>query len=271
MQAQTSHKNIAAGGWKKKGKGKWKWGRSGGVGISSNGQDQYHTDLDQGESSNRRSGGQAQNKGGKKKFDKRKVQRYNYNKWGHFANEYWSEKGGKGKQNDEANLAQYEGSDSDQVLLMVTRNSENDNSSSWYLNTGCSNHMIGRRDWLIDFDANVKNKVRFVDNRTILAKGIGKVMIRRKDGKSAFMNDVLYVPTMKTNLPSLGQLLEKGFSKEMKQNYNEIFDYKHKLVLKAPLSKNRTFRVNLSAVEVQCFSTTNAEEEKWLWHCYLAI
>ena len=187
MQAQTSHKNIAAGGWKKKGKGKWKWGRSGGVGISSNGQDQYHTDLDQGESSNRRSAGQAQNKGGKKKFDKRKVQRYNYNKWGHFANEYWSEKGGKGKQNDEANLAQYEGSDSDQVLLMVTRNSENDNSSSWYLNTGCSNHMIGRRGWLIDVDANVKNKVRFVDNRIILAKGIGKVMIRRKDGKSAFM------------------------------------------------------------------------------------
>jgi len=37
--------------------------------------------------------------------------------------------------------------------------------------------MTGNRDWLVDFNPNVTTSVRFVDNSTILAKGIGKVMI----------------------------------------------------------------------------------------------
>ena len=57
----------------------------------------------------------------------------------------------------------------------------------------------------------MKNIVKFVDNSSIVAEGIGKVMITRNDGKVAYISDVLYVPSMKNNLLSLGQLLEKGF------------------------------------------------------------
>jgi len=142
---------------------------------------------------------------------------------------------------------QDDGSYSDQMLLMVTTNCKEDHSS-WYLSTSCSNHMTGHRDWLIDFDPNIKNKVRFADNSTIAAEGIGRVIIKRKDGKTAFVNDVLYVPIRKNNLLNLGQLLEKGFSMEMKQSHIKIFDSKQRLVLKVPLSKNRTFKTNLSAL-----------------------
>ena len=54
-----------------------------------------------------------------------------------------------------------------------------------------------------------------VDNSTILAEGIGKVMITRKNGETTYMHSVLYVPSMKNNLLSLGQLLEKGFTMAM--------------------------------------------------------
>jgi len=125
--------------------------------------------------------------------------------------------------------------------------------------------MTGNRDWLIDLNPNVKNKLRFADNNTISAKGIWKMMITHKDGKIAYMHDVVYVLTMKNSLLSLGQLFEKGFTMAKQQNHIEIYDSKQMLVLKAPLSKNRTFKINLDANAIQCLSTINTEEESWLW------
>ncbi|PNX61368.1 retrovirus-related Pol polyprotein from transposon TNT 1-94, partial [Trifolium pratense] len=94
----------------------------------------------------------------------------------------------------------------------------------------------------------------------------GKVIVQRKNGNHTFVTDVLYVPTMKHNLLSLGQLLEKGFNYSTKDHCIEVFDPQNKLILKSPLSKNRTFKVNLQASEIQCFSSLITEDEKWLWH-----
>lgn len=52
----------------------------------------------------------------------------------------------------------------------------------------------------------------------------------------------------------------------MKGNFIEVFDAKDRLVLKAPLSKNRTFKVNLNASQMQCFSSKIADDKRWLWH-----
>jgi len=103
--------------------------------------------------------------------------------------------------------------------------------------------------------------VRFADNSTILAEGIGKVMITRKNGETTYMHNVLYVSSTKNNLLSLGQLLEKGFTMAMQGNHIKIFDDKQRLVLKAPLSRNRTFKVNLSTAAIQCLSIVNTEED----------
>ncbi|XP_052724120.1 uncharacterized protein LOC128193958 [Vigna angularis] len=142
----------------------------------------------------------------------------------------------------------------------------NDDSCSWYLDTGCSNHMTGRREWLVNLDSSIKSCVRFADNSTIRAEGIGRVLISCKDGKITYMDDVLYVPTMKSNLLSLGQLLEKGYTMSMHQKHIEVFDSKQRPVIKAPLARNRTFKVNLNATAIQCLSSLNHEEERWLWH-----
>lgn len=77
---------------------------------------------------------------------------------------------------------------------MVTTATGHDSSedSAWYLDTGCSNHMIGRRDWLVDLNSDVHSKVRFADDSTHRAEGMGKVLIQKKDGRSACISDVLY-------------------------------------------------------------------------------
>nr|KYP63242.1 hypothetical protein KK1_017809 [Cajanus cajan] len=106
---------------------------------------------------------------------------------------------------------------------MVTINSDGDNSKSWYLGTSYSNHMTRHRDWLLDFDVSVRNKVKFTNNNTIIVERMGKVVIKRKDGKYASVTYVLYVPSIKTNLLNLGKLLEKGFLMSMKENDFMIF------------------------------------------------
>ena len=60
---------------------------------------------------------------------------------------------------------------------MATTTSEEEESMTWYLDTRCSNHMTRNKDWLIDLNPCVKNNVKFADNSSNVAEGIGKVMI----------------------------------------------------------------------------------------------
>ena len=97
------------------------------------------------------------------------------------------------------------------VMMMMTTNSDSGSSRTWYLDSGCSNHMTGHRNWLVNFDDSKRSVIRLADNRTIAAQGMGDVLISKKDGSNALLSDVLFVPGIKSNLVSIGQLVEKGF------------------------------------------------------------
>ncbi|XP_014522204.1 uncharacterized protein LOC106778730 [Vigna radiata var. radiata] len=124
---------------------------------------------------------------------------------------------------------------SEYVSLSGETNHTND-EASWYLDIGCSNHMTGRRDWLLDLDTSIKSIVRFADDSIIKPEGSSKVLITRKDEKVVYMHNLLYVPMMKNNLLSLGQLLEKRYTMNLQQRHVEVFNEKQRLVLKAPLT-----------------------------------
>ena len=70
---------------------------------------------------------------------------------------------------------------------------------------------------------------------------------------------------MKTNLLSLGQLLEKGFVMRMNDNCLKVFDKVQKLVIKADLSQNKTFRIGMNILKHKCLATSENKME-WLWH-----
>ena len=77
----------------------------------------------------------------------------------------------------------------------------------------------------------------------------GKVVIK----------DVIYVPRIMCNFLSVGQLVEKSFSVVMKGGVLRLFDTKNNLVLKSPLSKNRTFKTMINSTKVQCLKTVRQE------------
>jgi len=100
----------------------------------------------------------------------------------------------------------------------------------------------------------------------IKVAGVCDIVIK-KDGKDiTIIENVLYVPGMKCNLLSVGQLLEKGFSVIMQKNMLKVYDARRKMVLKSPLSRNRTFQTRLYSIEQHCLAATVTDKLSWLWH-----
>ena len=104
-------------------------------------------------------------------------------KFEHYASECGNEKKNKNQKNgEEANLAENKDSDDD-VSFMVTLTDETAESMEWYFDTGCSNHMTGNRNILTDFDNCLNTKIKLANSKSIDAKGIGNVVIQRKNGR----------------------------------------------------------------------------------------
>lgn len=138
-------------------------------GGSSSSNDHSKSNKDHSENSK----GSYSQKGGKKKHWKKNVKCFNCNRYGHFADECRSNSSQNKRSDNEAQMAQDGDSDSDPMVLMVATNSEPGTSETWYLDFGCSNHMTSHKEWLVDLDESKKSKVRFSDNRSVPAEGIG--------------------------------------------------------------------------------------------------
>ncbi|XP_073221473.1 uncharacterized protein [Cicer arietinum] len=159
LQAQISRKSNQDGVKNKKWKGKSKWY-----------QKQDQDEEAGGSRSQQNSDNKSKKPYGKKRFDKRKVQCYNCQIYGHFTDECRSKK--VQRDDGEAQLAQADSSDSNEVLLMASTSMEDDCPGLWYLDTGCSNHMTDHKEWFVSIDAKVKREIRFADNSSVTAEGI---------------------------------------------------------------------------------------------------
>ncbi|XP_019414644.1 PREDICTED: uncharacterized protein LOC109326413 [Lupinus angustifolius] len=106
----------------------------------------------------------------------------------------------------------------------------------------------------------------YLESCTLKVEGAGDVVIMRNNGSKALISDVLFVPGMKYNLLSIGKLIQKGFTTVMGNRQVEVFDVEKRLILRSKLTKNMTFQVNIKAVNAQCLTTIEANEDSWLWH-----
>ncbi|XP_057417996.1 uncharacterized protein LOC130712175 [Lotus japonicus] len=224
---------------------------------------------DRPEPSSTRGGDSGKFSGKKKTTDRSQVQCFRCEKFGHYAYECKKFRGGsnKGKTpkkaEEEANLVQ-DDSDSDPVMLMATTCESGKDSEVWYLDTGCSNHMTGRRRWFSEFDATRKTVVRLADSSKMMTEGVGKIALEMEGGKPAFIENVLFVPGMECNLISVGQLIEKGFSVDIQRRTLKLFVPKGRFVLMSTMSKNRTFRTTIKTANAACLLTTSSTNEAWL-------
>jgi hypothetical protein len=111
----------------------------------------------------------------------------------------------------------------------------------WYLDTGCSNHMCGSKSLFSHLNEEFHTTVSFGDHSKVNVMGKGDIQIRTKKDTIETIPNVFYIPDLKSNLLSLGQLQEKGYVTTIKNGACEVYDPTRGLVAHAKITPNRLF------------------------------
>jgi hypothetical protein len=151
------------------------------------------------------------------------------------------------------NFAEKEIDYEEPALLLACGKFDGSNSSTWYLDTGASNHMCGMKEAFVDIDESYKGNITFGDLSQIPVKGRGRILIELKNGEQKFISEVSYSPDMKNNILSLWQFLEKGFEVQMKDKNLKIFYESGAAIASVKMTRNRMFPLDLSIYLSKCF------------------
>nr|XP_015900221.1 uncharacterized protein LOC107433446 [Ziziphus jujuba var. spinosa] len=157
----------------------------------------------------------------------------------------------RGQRSERSNFAEKEEEIS---LLMVSHIQEETNENLWYLDIGCSNHMCGVKSAFSDLDESFRNTIKFGDNSTVSVMGKERVSIQTKRNSTLSIPDVLYVPDLKSNLLSVGQLQEKGYEISIKDGICRIQDDNLGLIAHVRMTVNRMFPLYLHKTTHSNFS-----------------
>jgi hypothetical protein len=138
-------------------------------------------------------------------------------------------------------------------FLMMTCNDINtDSDTVWYLDTSASNHMCGHKRIFKEIREVEYGHVSFGDASKIQVKGQGTVHYLQKGGTEGSIEDVYYIPDLKRNILSMGQLMEKGYSVFIKNRVLQLKDNRGHLIARVDMAKNRMYKLNLRNVREKC-------------------
>ena len=147
-------------------------------------------------------------------------------------------------------------------------------TNKWYIDSGCSRHMIGDQSKFVAMRSKNGGKVMFGGNQSGKIAGIGE--IGDKEGHQ--IKDVYYIEGLCHNLLSVSQSVDKNnwiifdLEKCLIVNKDDLPINKGnlKVLFKAPREGN-CYTLNLPTNNVHsenCF--VNNLDESWLWHKCLA-
>ncbi|XP_076901931.1 uncharacterized protein LOC143556522 [Bidens hawaiensis] len=139
------------------------------------------------------------------------------------------------------------------------------NCEVWYLDNSASNHMTGVKDFFSEIDDKVMGQVSFGDGSKVQIEGKGKILFECKNGDQLLIPDVYFIPALRSNILSLGQLTEKGYEVGMKNKFLRVYNEFGKLLMKVERSKNRLYKIGLNTTRPICLKA-KIDDESWLWH-----
>jgi hypothetical protein len=85
-------------------------------------------------------------------------------------------------------------------------------SDMWFVDSGASCHMTGRKEFFTRLqEGGVNLVIELGDDRRYKAQGVGTVSFQRESGKPLRFADVLYVSGLTKNLISVSTLEDKGY------------------------------------------------------------
>jgi hypothetical protein len=136
----------------------------------------------------------------------------------------------------------------------------------WYLDNGASNHMTGDRQNFKEIDSSVTGKVKFGDGSGVDIQGLGSIVFQGKNDEQWVLSDVYYIPKLRANLISLGQLTEIGYRIILDDDVITVSEKNpHRLIMNVQRSGNRLYKIELNTIVPKCL-LTSLKDDTWLWH-----
>ncbi|KAL4295748.1 hypothetical protein GQ457_12G010900 [Hibiscus cannabinus] len=191
---------------------------------------------------------------GRTTFDKSTIECYKCHKLGNFQWECHSQ---------ENNYTE----SSDEMFLMARVGDESLKSDEWFLDSGCSNHICNKKDYFADLNEEFVDNVKLGNNASLAVKGKGNVRLQIYNNIHV-ITEVFYVPKLKNNLLSLGQLQEKGLVVLIQHNHCKVHHSEKGVIIQYVMSSNRIFKIATVSLQSAptCFNTAT-KDIGHLWHC----
>lgn len=105
----------------------------------------------------------------------------------------------------------------------------------WFLDSGCSNHMCGKRELFSQFDNNFREKVKLGNDMSLTVQGKGNIRMEI-NGIMQVIIKVFFVLALKDNLLSIGQLQEKGLAVLMQHRKCKIYHHEKGLIMETEMA-----------------------------------
>nr|GEV71615.1 hypothetical protein [Tanacetum cinerariifolium] len=150
------------------------------------------------------------------------------------------------------------------VLLMAHEEPVSKVDMIWYLDSGACHHMSRQRNLFTELTKVIQGYVSFGDASKIEVKGRRNIRFLYA-GKERAIEDVYYVPAMKSNILSLGQLMKKGFLVLMKNGKLLLKNREGSFRALVNMCKNHTFKLDLNSVGEKCLRSDLTDKES-VWH-----
>src|SRR4051812_41884747 len=118
---------------------------------------------------------------------------------------------------------------------------------SWYLDSGCSQHMTGRRSMFQDLELKSAGEVKFGGNQKGKVIGYGTICI----GNSPSITNVLLVDGLAHNLLFISQLSGNGYDIIFNQKSCKAVSQKDGSIRYTGKRKNNLYKINHSDLKNQ--------------------
>lgn len=135
----------------------------------------------------------------------------------------------------------------------------------WYFDTGASSHMTGEKHVFATLDETVRGSVKFGDGSLVSICGKGSVLFRGQSGDQRVLAGVYYIPSLRSNIISVGQLDEGGYKIGIADGMMTIRDPVHSLLARVKRTGNRLYTGILSHDTPVCLMS-KTDDAAWRWH-----
>ncbi|KAF2306587.1 hypothetical protein GH714_019620 [Hevea brasiliensis] len=155
--------------------------------------------------------------------------------------------------------------ESEIIMLQENTSEAEKKESNWYLDSGASSHMSGEKHCFVELNLTITGKVRFGDGSMANICGQGSVLFQCKNTEHLTLQNVYYIPRLRSNIISLGQLDEAGSTIVIGGGHLKLYDWRNKLVVDVERRTNRLYIAKLQlATPINLMA--RMDDEPWTWH-----